>query len=197
MARKNQLTACSPLPWNQTIKLIEILKENGDYRFALLIGLGIFGGLRISDILNLRWKQIIKSDILDLQERKTGKIRRVFLNENLQKLITLCFKKITQKSATVISDNLVFINRFNTKVISVQYVDRKLAVLFKQNQILCRNYGSHSLRKTFGKQVYFNHGKSESALILLSDLFNHASTKTTRRYIGLEAEDFERAYMSL
>ncbi|HKR06404.1 MAG TPA: tyrosine-type recombinase/integrase [Bacteroidia bacterium] len=197
MARKNQLTACSPLPWSQTIKLIETLKENGDYRFSLLIALGIYAGLRISDMLNLRWNQIINSDILDLQERKTGKIRRVYLNENLQKLIRLCYKKITEKNPIVISDSLVFINRFNAKVISVQYVDRKLAILFKQNQIFCRNYGSHSLRKTFGKQVFEMHGSTEASLILLSDLFNHASTKTTRRYIGLEQEKFQQAYMSL
>jgi integrase len=198
MSKKNQLTACSPLPWSQIIKLINDLKKNKNYRFALLIALGAYSGLRISDILKLRWTQIINSEILDLQEKKTGKIRRIYLNQNLQKIIGFVYKKMKDKNSDITAlENYVFLNRFKTKAISIQYVDRMLPVLLFQSGIKCENTGSHLLRKSFGKKIFENNGSSESSLILLSDLFNHSSIKITRKYIGLEAQQFQAAYMGL
>ena len=41
-------------------------------------------GLRISDILSLRWKQILGTDEFTVIEKKTGKVRTIRLNPQLQ-----------------------------------------------------------------------------------------------------------------
>jgi integrase len=198
MSKKNQFTTCNPLPWIEIQKLITDLKKNGNYRFALLVGIGAYAGLRISDILKLRWKEIINSEILILQEKKTEKTRRIYFNQNLQKLIALAYRKMKEKNSIVVTpENYVFINRFGVKPISVQYVDRTLPGLLMQSRIDFKNSGSHILRKSFAKRIFENENCSESGLILLSELFNHSSIKITRKYIGLVEQQFQAAYMAL
>ena len=42
---------------------------------SLLVALGCFTGLRISDILALRWEQILSTEEFTIIEKKTGKKR--------------------------------------------------------------------------------------------------------------------------
>ena len=53
----------------------------------------------------------------------------------------------------------------------------------------------HSLRKTFGRQVYnMNSENSELALVKLMELFNHSSVAITKRYLGLRQEEILETY---
>ena len=53
----------------------------------------------------------------------------------------------------------------------------------------------HSLRKTFGRQVYnMNSENSELALVKLMELFNHSSVAITKRYLGLRQEEILQTY---
>lgn len=56
---------------------------------------------------------------------------------------------------------------------------------------------THTLRKTFGKYVYEKEGMTESALVLLSKIFDHSSVAITRRYIGLSQEKINDVYASI
>ncbi|MBL0065771.1 MAG: hypothetical protein IPP38_12330 [Bacteroidetes bacterium] len=73
MAKKNQMTTCSALEWADALKLIEYLKATEEYRFTWLAGFGFYSGLRISDILSLRWNQILNCQVLDVREREDEK----------------------------------------------------------------------------------------------------------------------------
>ena len=58
-----------------------------------------------------------------------------------------------------------------------------------------KNFSCHSLRKTFGRQVYNMNGESaELALIKLMELFNHSSVAITKRYLGLRTEELLQTY---
>ena len=58
-----------------------------------------------------------------------------------------------------------------------------------------KNFSCHSLRKTFGRQVYnMNSENSELALIKLMELFNHSSVTITKRYLGLRQEELLNTY---
>ena len=58
-----------------------------------------------------------------------------------------------------------------------------------------KNFSCHSLRKTFGRQVYNMNGDSaELALIKLMELFNHSSVAITKRYLGLRTEELLQTY---
>lgn len=72
--------AADALDWNEAMQLVNRLYEDGQYRDCLLIASGCYLGLRISDILQLRWRDLI-SDEFTLTEKKTGKEVRRFRTE--------------------------------------------------------------------------------------------------------------------
>ena len=58
-----------------------------------------------------------------------------------------------------------------------------------------KNFSCHSLRKTFGRQVYnMNSDNAELALIKLMELFNHSSVAITKRYLGLRRDEILGCY---
>jgi integrase len=69
-----------------------------------------------------------------------------------------------------------------------------LKTMFGTKSLAC---STHSLRKTFGRQVWTNNGESDKALLYLSELFNHSSPAITRRYLGIRQEELDDIYMSL
>ena len=116
------------------------------------MAIGSYTGLRISDILKLRWDDILEKDLIEVIEKKTGKFRRIKMNPNLIDTIQRIFSQIN----IVNIDNFVFLNRFGNSTISIQYVNKKLKTIAKKYTI-CRNpelIKSHSLRKSFGRRVF-------------------------------------------
>ena len=76
------------------MNLIRKLAKDGNYKMSLLIAIGCFTGLLISDILALRWNQILNVDEFTVIEKKTGKQRTLRLNPQLQKHIQECYEHI-------------------------------------------------------------------------------------------------------
>jgi len=54
MSRKGSNTTAGYLEWDTFISFITRLENKGEYKFCLLITIGVFTGLRISDLLKLR-----------------------------------------------------------------------------------------------------------------------------------------------
>ena len=68
----------------------------------------------------------------------------------------------------------------------------------KKYRLKIKNFSCHSLRKTFGRQVYnMNSDNAELALVKLMELFNHSSVAITKRYLGLRQEELLNTYDSL
>ena len=94
MSLKYSNTTADYLQWDEAMNLIRKLAKDGNYKMSLLIALGCFTGLRISDILALRWKQILHVSEFSLIEKKTGKQRTLRLNPQLQRHIVECYEQI-------------------------------------------------------------------------------------------------------
>ncbi|NDV56856.1 hypothetical protein D0T85_01825 [Bacteroides sp. 519] len=94
MSLKYSNTTADFLEWNEAMNLIRNLFRDGNYKMSLLISLGCFWGLRISDILALHWNQILNVDEFTIQEKKTGKNRTIRINQQLKKHIADCCKHI-------------------------------------------------------------------------------------------------------
>jgi integrase len=77
MALKGSKTTTGFIEWNNLTQLVLKLQRDKEYKFSMLISTGAFTGLRISDVLSLRWNQLIDKDILELNEKKTGKYRKL------------------------------------------------------------------------------------------------------------------------
>lgn len=156
-------------------------------RDLALFTLGVNTNLRAIDLLGIKVgdvKYLKPMDELEVKERKTGKTRRISLNnacvEAIQKLLA---------SEDYGDGDLLFKGR-NNKALTVPSVNR----LVKQwtGAINLRgNYGCHSLRKTFGyhQRVTFNVGIPE-----LMVCFNHSTQRQTLDYLCVQPEEIRSVY---
>lgn len=189
MSLKNQRTKSDYLEWDRFQLLLLQLERDREKRFLLLIALGVYTGLRISDVLKLRWNQMLDAEKLIIEEQKTGKKRTIEINENLSRIVS-------QEYEGQEPEEFIFVNRFGSNAISVQYVNRKLKEIFDFYDIK-GNYSSHFMRKTLGRRVWESNNCSDKSLVLLSSLFNHSSTSVTRIYLGIRDEEIQNVYLSL
>ena len=193
MSLKYSNTTADFLNWNEAMNLIRSLTKDGEYKISLLVAIGCFWGLRISDILLLRWNQILNVDEFTIIEKKTGKSRAIRINSQLKKHITDCYKQINPISA----NSSILISQKGT-VYSTQRINVVLKEIKQKYKLSVKNFSCHSLRKTFGRQVYNNNAESaELALVKLMELFNHSSISITKRYLGLKQEELLQTYDSL
>lgn len=190
MSAKFSSTTADYLEWNQSMNLIRNLYNDEEYQLSLLIAFGSFWGLRISDILKLKFTQVVNVDELKLVEQKTGKTREIKINLQLKKHISACVEKINPRSL----DDFIFKSQKNT-VYSVQRINVLLKELKTRYNLKIKNFSSHSMRKTFGREI-FNRSNSnaEIALVRLSQLFNHSNPAITRRYLGIAKEELMQTY---
>ncbi len=190
MSLKYSTTTADYLVWSDAMNLIRKLAKDGNYNISLLIALGCFTGLRISDILSLRWKQILNTSEFTITEKKTGKQRTIRLNLQLQQHIRDCYRHIKP-----IGINAPILVSQKGTVYSIQRINIILKELKKKYKLHIGNFSCHSLRKTFGRQVYnMNSENSELALVKLMELFNHSSVAITKRYLGLRQEELLNTY---
>lgn len=190
MSLKYSNTTADCLVWSDAMNLIRKLAKDDNYKMSLLVALGCFTGLRISDILALRWNQILGVDEFTIIEKKTGKQRTLRLNPQLQKHIQECYehiKPIGVKAPILVSQK--------GTTFTIQAINRKLKDIKKHYKVKIKNFSCHSLRKTFGRQVYTMSGDSaELTLVKLMELFNHSSIAITKRYLGLRQEEILETY---
>ena len=52
-------------------------------------------------------------------------------------------------------------------------------------------------RKSFGRRVWENNERSERGLIMLNEILNHTSIKTTKIYLGIRDKEIQDIYQNL
>jgi integrase len=190
MSAKFSTTTADHLEWNQSMNLIRNLFNDENYRISLLIAMGSFWGLRISDILTLRWEQVYDLDEFELIEKKTKKSRQIKINNQLKKHINDCYSQIKPHS----TKEQIFLSQKGT-VYSIQRINVILKDLRTKYKLKIKNFSSHSLRKCFGREIFNRSGaNAELALVKLSELFNHSNPAITRRYLGIAKEELMQTY---
>lgn len=190
MSAKYSKTTADFLSWDQNLNLIRKLFNDGDYKMSLLISAGSFWGLRISDILTLKWQDILDKDMFVLVERKTQKTREIRINPQLKQHIRECYQKIRPQSV----DKEIFISKKGT-VFTVQRLNVIFKLIKSRYNLKVNNYSTHSMRKTFGREVFSQSGtNAELSLVKLSQLFNHSSVMVTRRYLGITRDELLQTY---
>ena len=194
MSLQGQKTTTTSMEWDQFKSLISKLERDGEYKFCLLIAIGVFTGLRISDLLQLKFNQFTESEFLNINERKTKKERRIKINSDLKDIL----ERIKFKMDIKDDDQFIFVNKYGTKPIDKSYVNVKLKELLHKYDIhLEGNVSSHMFRKTLGNRALKLNNYSNESIILLMELFNHSSPVTTKRYLGVRNSEIESIYDSL
>ena len=169
------------------IKQYLLGKENKrDYMLFVL-------GLRISDLLSLKINDVldgtesIKDSVL-IREQKTGKINELELNRAAKEAIKLYLNSLPGYK----TGDYLFASRKGTGPITTRSAHRIIKSTLRELKIK-GNFGTHSLRKTFGYHRYNNGVRLET----LQKLFNHSSPAITLRYIGITREVIANAYNSV
>ncbi|ELB19866.1 TPA: site-specific integrase [Enterococcus faecium] len=158
----------------------ELLKNNHGQRDYTIFVFGIFTGLRISDILNLKVSDVKGKLKADIVEKKTGKKRTL----NLMQLTNQIIKYLDEEHDGE-SEWLFPSPRDSNKPLSTHQYYK---IMQKTAEMLDLDYiGTHSLRKTFGYTYY----KKTKDLSSLMKILNHSSQSVTLRYIGIEEEELQ------
>ena len=190
MSLKYSNTTADYLVWSDAMNLIRKLAKDENYKMSLLVALGCFTGLRISDILALRWNQILSVSEFTIIEKKTGKQRTLRLNPQLQEHIQECYEHIQPIGVKA----PILVSQKGT-IFTIQAINRIFKDIKKKYKVKIKNFSCHSLRKTFGRQVYnMNSENSELGLVKLMELFNHSSVTITKRYLGLRQEELLQTF---
>jgi integrase len=192
---KGKRLAATHLEWHIVTNLLQKLQKDKNYRLLLLVGIPVYTGLRIGDVLKLKWNDFLGKTDLTVVEQKTRKVREIRLNDKLREIVSYAY----HSQMIIDPDEPIFFNRYKTKVISIQYVNRALKKMALHYQLTDNptEWKSHLLRKSFGRHVFQNSNKSDLGLIILSELFGHSSISTTRLYLGLKREEFQNIYENL
>jgi len=169
----------------QAIK--KILRDNP--RDLCLFTLGINTNLRASDLLSIKYDQVAGLSVgeeLVLQERKTGKDRRITLNRSAVEAI----QKLLQATHYEEGDYLF---KGQRGVLTVPSVNRLVKTWCREIN-LKGNYGSHTLRKTFG---YHQRVQLNTSIPELMVMFNHSTQRQTLDYLCIQPDEIKDAYLKL
>ena len=197
------MNSVEPIRDIKTIKSIRSILKSQSIRNELLFIFGINVGLRISDILELKIGDLVKSNFKTVKEyviiteKKTGKTKKFYIGDIVKKVIENYIKELSNLDMS----NYVFQSRKgNNMPITRQRAYRilnnaaEMIGLVEKNEngvIISGEIGTHTLRKTFGYHAYEN----GSSLELLMDIFNHSSKSQTLRYIGITEEQKREVYL--
>jgi integrase len=128
MSLKSQKTTTTSIDWDVFKSLVSKLERDGNYKYCLLITIGVFTGLRISDLLQLKYSQFEETNYLTVVEQKTKKTRKIKINPDLKTSVM----RLKDLSGVTNSDWPIFMNRYGTKPIDKSWINVNLKKIFKK-----------------------------------------------------------------
>ena len=193
MAKKNQLTKSDYLPMEDYKKLLYLLHKDRQYLWELYARLAFCTALRVSDILPLTWSDILHKGSLTKSEKKTGKVRKIPFNLNIQTRIEELYMLLKRPNP----NELIFKSEFTGTSISPQYLNRIMKEWKIKYKLNIENFSTHTFRKTFGRYVYDTSENKSEALLLLNRIFNHSSVEITKVYICIRKDEINSIFDSI
>lgn len=161
-----------------------------------LFVLGINTAYRASELLSITCGHVSKlrpGDILDLRESKTWKYRAVTLNHNAVAAIQVWLAGHPDPADTV----PLFLSRTG-RALTVSTASNMVKA-WCANAGLSGNYGSHTLRKTWGyHQLRQNRvTKPQMVLPILMHAYGHASQEQTLDYLCIQSDEVADLFMQV
>lgn len=184
--KKGDRIKVGPIRKQSDVRRIKALLEY-DYRDLALFTLGINTGYRANELLSLkvgdvRW--IEAGEPLEIYQSKTGKYRRVILNSQVVKALQYWIVH-----ARLVDDDYLFRSRYGGPI-SVSYLNTLVKKWCKTIR-LQGNYGSHTLRKTWG---YHQRKYNNQQLPVLMEAFGHTTQRQTLEYLCICSDEVEAMF---
>ncbi len=170
--------------------------------YSVAFQLGINLGLRANELLERKWEEILDqngdirivwdiedlSDGLNVDQKKTGKQRRIYLNDACKVILEQYRKSCKNTSGYLFPSREGCGNHLTVGMLykNIKEAAKACGVAY--------NVGTHSLRQTWGYRQYNRMGRTEDALVYLQHFFGHSNPIITMRYIGIFGEEEKKAF---
>ncbi len=156
-----------------------------DMRGYVLFMTGIHTGLRISDLLNLKVRDVKDREYISVHEKKTGKERRFTIHKDLKKV----YKEYTNGK----EDYEYLFKSRQGKNNPISRMRAYQIIKGVASQVGLEKIATHSMRKTFGYFIY----QQSKDLAAIKEMLNHSDISHTLRYIGVIQEKTDRLMSQL
>lgn len=181
-------------------ELLEQMKlyyvEHDNPRNYCLIVIGLNTALRISDILDLKWKDVYQGEPdlyrkhISITEQKTGKRSMVALNAAVIRALSVIRK---EQADSCKPDSYIFCNSRDRSRPITRYQAYRIIKKAAVHSGLEEHISCHSLRKTFGYFAW----KQGVPPAMLMNIYNHSSYQITKRYLCIEQDDRDDVFMKI
>lgn len=194
MAAKNHpqmgsIIRVDPIKDLKHIKSIKKLLADHPRNLAIFT-LGINTNLRASDIRKITVgdsRYLEPRDQFVLKEKKTKKFRRITVNQTVYDAI----QNLLATMPGAQDDDFLFQSRKGGGALTTSTLNALVKGWCAQLN-LKGNFGSHSLRKTFG---YIQRTQFNTSIPVLMEMFNHSTQKQTLVYLCIQPDEIEDAYL--
>lgn len=189
-------------------RISEYLLASERYRDNMLFIVGINFGLRVSDLRELRFSNLINDnftfrDSFPVFEKKTRNTRKRKKNRyiTINNAVIEAVMTYLSNTENVSLSDYMFRSESNrggneNKPLTVMSIDRILKGIAKDLNLNIR-MSTHTLRKTFCYHQMVMSNNDSRKLLLLQKMLNHSSPAQTLDYIGITGEEIEDAYKNL
>lgn len=179
----------------KNVQPLRTSKEVEDMKWALgrycsdrdrfMFSFGINLGLRVSDIVPLKVKDVLSKTHIAIRERKTRNTKRG-RKTNYYTIPPKFREDIEDYTRKMNPEDYLFPSKKGGHISTTQ----AYRSLQKAAEVLGReDIGTHTMRKTFG---YFYYRRTKD-LSFLQEIFNHSAPSITKRYIGITREEIDNS----
>lgn len=164
----------------QTVQDIAQYLKKQNERNYVMFAFGIYSGLRISDILKMRVRDVKDKNYIYLREQKTNKEKRFAINSELKSIL---------KEYILGKEEYEYLFRSThgkNKPLTRQQAYNILSDAGKQFGL--DEIGTHTLRKTWGYHTY----QMTKDVVAIQEILNHSSPSITLRYIGINQDNKDK-----
>jgi integrase len=187
--QKGSTIKVEPIREPKDIRLIKKLLTDRPRDLAMFT-LGINTNLRAGDLLRITVDQVRHlqpGEHFSIREQKTGKARDVTVNKNAHEAVRELLRTMPDASG----GEFLFQSRKGRQALCVSYLNALVKAWCREVN-LKGNFGSHTLRKTFG---YIHRTVFNTDIPTLMQMFNHASQRQTLAYLGIQPSEIKEAYL--
>lgn len=180
--------------WGERMNTVEPIRDIGiveavahnlqqkSQRNYIMFCIGIYSGLRVSDILMLKVRDVKNKDVIRLIEQKTG-------NHRVYPIPSPLKRALRQYCEGMGAEEYLIANGRTGKPIGRIQAWRILRKACEPFGL--RYIGTHTMRKTFGYHFYQQYGD----VVMLMTIFGHTSESYTLRYIGINRKMIDEAIL--
>ncbi|MDS1005244.1 site-specific integrase [Clostridium sporogenes] len=183
-----------PIRDKNKIQDVKLYLKGKNLRSYTMFIVGINVALRITDLLSLKWSDVLKENKktfkdIEIYEGKTNKHRKIKLNKSASKAL----KDLIESLPYINMNDFIFKSREGeNKPITRQQALNILKEAAKSVRVE-ENIGTHSLRKTWGYHAW----KAGFNPAIIMETLNHSNLAMTKRYLGIRQDDVNELYTKL